>query len=144
MIKQGFKSIIKDGIELHVEDQVELNFSLEVGSVSESVTVQAGEPLMDTQSTSIGEDHSRPRGIYAPLNGRNAMNLISLVPGVVPQGSTSGSATPGFGTYNAAGISNFQINGGISGWNETLIDGARKVTEYIRTELAGSVPTRTR
>lgn len=123
--KQGFKSLVKDGIELHVEDQVELNFSLEVGSVSESVTVQAGEPLIETQSSSLGETIQGRQVVDAPLNGRNAMNLVALVPGVIPQGSSAGSANTGqFGTYNAAGISNFQINGGIAGWNETLIDGA--------------------
>src|SRR5208283_4264992 len=38
--KQGFKSEVKDGIELHAEDEIALNFALEVGSVSESVTVE--------------------------------------------------------------------------------------------------------
>ena len=44
--KQGFKSEVKDGIELHVGDQVGLNFTLQVGAVSENVTVQSGEPLV--------------------------------------------------------------------------------------------------
>lgn len=125
IVKQGFKSVVKEGIELHVEDQVELNFSLEVGSVSESVTVEAGQPLIDTQSTSLGETIEGRQVEDAPLNGRNAMNLIALVPGVVPQGSSQGSANATqAGNFNPAGLGNYQIGGGIAGWNSTYIDGA--------------------
>ncbi len=124
--KQGFKSIVKDSIELHVEDEVALNFSMEVGSVTESVTVEAGTPLIDTQSTSLGETIEGRQVEEAPLNGRNAMNLVALVPGVVPQGTSQGSASSnqGSGFVNPAGFGNYQIGGGIAGWNATMVDGA--------------------
>jgi hypothetical protein len=43
--KDGFAGIVKDDIEIHVQDDVSLNFSLRVGSVSESIAVQSGIPL---------------------------------------------------------------------------------------------------
>src|SRR5258707_9043157 len=48
--KDGFKSIVKSGIELHVQDVASINFELQIGSVNETVTVQAGAPLVNTQS----------------------------------------------------------------------------------------------
>ena len=62
------------------------------------------------------------------MNGRNVMNLLALVPGVVPQGATSGAATnnqPSIGNYtNPAGWSNYQIGGGVAGQNALNLDGA--------------------
>src|ERR1700722_11426042 len=43
--KDGFKSIVKSGIELHVQDVASINFELQIGSVEETVTVEAGAPL---------------------------------------------------------------------------------------------------
>jgi hypothetical protein len=124
--KEGFKNVIKDGIELHVEDLVSLNFSLQIGSNTESVTVEAGEPLIDTQSTSLGQVIEGRQVQDTPLNGRNPMNLVALVPGVIPQGQTSGPAASnqGAGFTNPAAYGNYQISGGIAGWNATYVDGA--------------------
>jgi len=91
--KNGFKSISKDQIALHAADIVELNFVLEVGSATETVTVTAGEPLIDTQSSSIGTVVEGRQIEEAPINGRNTMTLIGLTPGVVPGGSSQGDAT---------------------------------------------------
>ncbi|MDR3572217.1 MAG: carboxypeptidase-like regulatory domain-containing protein [Anaerolineaceae bacterium] len=123
--REGFNSIVKDEIDLHVEDQVALNFALRVGSVSESVTVEAGEPLVDTESTSLGEVIESRQVESTPLNGRNTMNLIGLVAGVVPQGTTGGAVTnnQSAGSVNPAGFGNYQIAGGIAGWNATFVDG---------------------
>jgi hypothetical protein len=124
--QQGFKSVVKDNITLHVEDQVAINFAMEVGSLEQSVVVEAGEPLIDSQSTSLGQVIEGRQVQDTPLNGRNAMNLVALVPGVVPGGTTSGGASSnqGSASANPAGFANYQIGGGISGWNATFIDGA--------------------
>jgi hypothetical protein len=124
--KEGFKSVTKTEIELHVEAEVAMSFTLEVGSVSENVMVEAGTPLIETQSTSLGATVEARQVQEAPLNGRNTMNLISLVPGVVPQGSTGGAAAVNQGgtNFNPAGSGNYQISGGVAGWNATFVDGA--------------------
>src|SRR5258707_8078618 len=48
--KDGFKSIVKSGVELHIQDVASINFELQIGSVNETVTVTAGAPLVNTQS----------------------------------------------------------------------------------------------
>ena len=61
-----------------------------------------------------------------PLNGRNVMNLIALTPGVIPQGSSSGSALGNQhgATYsNPAGWGNYQIGGGAAGQSAQFLDG---------------------
>lgn len=87
--RDGFKSVLKYGMELHLEDEVGINFELQVGSISESVTVQVGEPLVNTETTSLGEVIEGRQVEDTPPNRRNAMNLVALVPGVVPQGTTT-------------------------------------------------------
>src|SRR5260370_15148281 len=52
--KDGFKSIVKGDIELHVQDQASMNFQLQVGSVTETVTVEGGSPLINTTDASVG------------------------------------------------------------------------------------------
>jgi len=126
VFKNGFKSISKDQIELHAGDVVELSFVLEVGSTTETVTVAAGEPLIDTQSTTIGVTIEGRQVEEAPLNCRNTMNLIALSPGVVPGGSSQGAAVASMsgGRFNPAGMGNYSIGGAVSGWNSTMLDGA--------------------
>src|SRR5258708_34312755 len=50
--KDGFKSIVKADIELHVQDQLSINFALKLGSVMETITVEAGAPLVNTRYAS--------------------------------------------------------------------------------------------
>jgi hypothetical protein len=83
---EGFKSTVKDGIDLHVDDQISLDFSLQVGTVSQSVTVEAGAPLIESESTTIGQVIESRTIEDQPLNGRNVYDLVALAPGVIAQG----------------------------------------------------------
>src|SRR5207248_1583922 len=53
VMKDGFAGIVKGGIEIHVQDQVSINFALRVGSVSEVMTVEAGASMINTTDASI-------------------------------------------------------------------------------------------
>src|SRR4029077_15827957 len=52
--KPGFKKLIKPDVTLHVQDAIELNFELTLGSASETVTVESGAPLLNTESAAVG------------------------------------------------------------------------------------------
>jgi len=52
--KVGFKAVIKSDLVLHVQDALEINFEMVLGSASESVTVRGGVPPLDTESSTIG------------------------------------------------------------------------------------------
>jgi len=123
----GFKSVVRDGIELHGQDEIALNYSLVVGSVTESVTVTSSEPLLQSQSSTVSTVIESQQIENTPLNGRNVMNLSALTPGVVPQGATSGNALnnqASIGNYtNPAGWGNYQVGGAVTGQNVTYIDG---------------------
>jgi len=74
-----------------VQDALEVNFEMELGSASESVTVEGGVSRLDTESSSLGTVVERREANELPLNGRNVFNLIALAPSVIPQGSAMGT-----------------------------------------------------
>src|SRR5262245_9430247 len=78
---QGFKQSERKDIHLDATQRVKIDVAMEVGMVTESVTVTGGTPLVSTQNTElgvvIGEDQVR----NLPLNGRNFAQLIALEPG---------------------------------------------------------------
>jgi Carboxypeptidase regulatory-like domain/TonB dependent receptor len=81
--KPGFKKLIKPDVILHVQDAIELDFELPIGSVSETVTVEAGAPLVNTESGTVSTVVDRTFVENLPLNGRSFQALITLTPGVV-------------------------------------------------------------
>ncbi len=109
--KDGFKTIVKQGIDLHVQDIVSLNFSLEVGSVSQTITVEAGTPLIDTESSAVSTVVDRQFAENLPLNGRSFQTLIQLTPGVVL------TANNGYDTGQ------FSVNGQRASSNYWMVDG---------------------
>src|SRR5438132_4835642 len=81
--KVGFKTIVKPDIVLNVLDARAINFDLPVGAVSQTVTVEGGAPLLDTQSASVSTVVDRQFAENLPMNGRSFQSLIQLTPGVV-------------------------------------------------------------
>ncbi len=78
----GFKTLVKPDIILNVQDARAVNFALQIGAASETVTVQSGLPLINTESAALRQvvDSREIDGI--PLNGRNYLDLVQLSPGV--------------------------------------------------------------
>jgi hypothetical protein len=109
--KAGFAKIVKPGIELHVQDVITVNFQMRIGSVSESVTVEAGAPLIDTESSAVSTVVDRQFAENLPLNGRSFQSLIQLTPGVVLTAN------------NGADTGQFSINGQRANANYWMVDG---------------------
>ncbi len=123
---EGFKTAVREGIDLHVEDQASVDFNLAVGSVSENVVVNASTALVETQSPTVSQVIEGRQVEDTPLNGRNVMNLVSLTPGVIPQGSTNGNTsnnTNGGAFTNPFAFNNYQIAGGLAGHASVYLDG---------------------
>src|SRR4029077_5893998 len=110
--KDGFKSIVKADIELHVQDQLSINFALQVGSVMETITVEAGAPLVNTQDASVSTVVDRQFAENLPLNGRSFQTLINLTPGVVTTPSTSGDSGQ-FSVNGQRAVSNYWMVDGV-------------------------------
>lgn len=81
--KAGFKTVIKPDVVLHIQDVVAINFNMIVGSVSESVTVGAGAPLVNTESGAVSTVVDRQFVENLPMNGRSFNTLLQLTPGAV-------------------------------------------------------------
>ena len=80
---QGFKQVDLLGLVVNVQDHIEQNFRLEVGSVAESVTVEAAASMINTTDATVSTVVDRQFAENLPLNGRSFQTLIQLTPGVV-------------------------------------------------------------
>jgi hypothetical protein len=115
----GFQRYVRDQIEVNVQSSPRIEVSLKVGSIAETVQVAGTAPVLQTENASVGlVVGSRPVQ-ELPLNGRNVMNLITLAPSVVPQGSSEGSLTG----KNVFAAGNFQVGGGTANQSASYFDG---------------------
>src|SRR5262249_4586772 len=76
--KDGFTKYVQSGIVLQVAATPTIDATLEGGSVTEQVRVQADAALVETHSTGVGQVVDSQRVVEMPLNGRNATELIFL------------------------------------------------------------------
>jgi hypothetical protein len=76
----GFRSAVENEVLLQVGQTVRLNFELQVGNVTETVEVSAAAEHLDTETTTVGTVIDNRRIEDLPLNGRNYLQLASLVP----------------------------------------------------------------
>ncbi len=121
--KQGFKTMIKPDVTFHVQDVIVLNFTLPVGSASESITVTGGAPTIELGTETLGGVIDSRTMLELPLNGRDWTQLATLQPGVISlesmQQPVSNSNQRGFRGY---GIQ-MSISGSRPQQNNYLIDG---------------------
>jgi Carboxypeptidase regulatory-like domain len=133
--KVGFKVVIKSNLILHVQDALEINFEMVLGSASESVTVRGGVLPLDTESSTIGTVVEQRKVNELPLNGRNVFNLIELAASVVPQGSSTGTPVG----VNPFGWGNYQVNGSFGNESAEFLDGQPLNIGYINLPVL--IPT---
>src|SRR3984893_11509864 len=111
--KPGFAKIVKPGVELHVQDVITVNFQMRVGSISESITVESGAQMVDTESAAVSTVVDRKFAENLPLNGRSFQSLIQLAPGVVLT-ANNGNDTGQFSVNGQRASSNYWMVDGVS------------------------------
>jgi Carboxypeptidase regulatory-like domain/TonB dependent receptor len=109
--KAGFRQVDFLGPSINVQDHIEQNFSLQVGSVSESITIESRAPLINTQDATVSTVVDRNFVENLPMNGRSFQTLIQLTPGIV--------LTP----TNNEDRGQFSVNGQRSVANYWMVDG---------------------
>ena len=109
--KDGFKTQERTGIELQVQQQARLDFTLDVGNIAERITVEASAPIVNTETGSIGQVVENKKIVDLPLNGRNFVQLASLLPNAV------------IGTSGTVGGTTVAVSGGRANKTEYLLDG---------------------
>jgi Carboxypeptidase regulatory-like domain/TonB dependent receptor len=118
--KPGFKQVDLLGMIVNVQDHIEQNFRLQVGSVSESVTVTAQAININTTDASVSTVIDRDFVANIPLNGRSLQDLLALTPGVALVGGAGNGGALGNGPGYAG---EFTVNGQRTEANSFSVDG---------------------
>ncbi len=120
----GFRKTVQNNVELQVNQRAEVNFTLQLGQVSETVEVTAAAPLLESQSSSLGTVVNTQLTSELPLNGRNFVQLATLSPGVNGTGfSVSGTIMSGTRPDDHRPGTEIFSNGNREGSNDFLYDG---------------------
>lgn len=121
--KEGFKRAQRDQLNAQGADRLQIDIRMEVGGLTESVTVTGQTPLLATETASRSVTLEQKYVDDLPTSGRNVYQLLFSQPGVIKTGGYWGN----FELYAFGNINGVAINGGRSGENETLIDGVSSV-----------------
>ena len=115
---QGFKKWNRPGVQVRINDSVEVDIDLQLGATTETVEVSATTPLLATAEASLGQVVDERRVLELPQFAGNAMDLVHLAPGTI-NGTNLRLRKAGF---NSA-PSTFSTDGGGNNQNEFSIDG---------------------
>ncbi len=131
--KTGFKKFLREPIVVQIESGLKVDISLAVGAQTETVEVTSEAPLLQPETNSLGQVVEQRSVTELPLNGRNPLALVGLVPGVVPQGTpSSGNSSAGNPVgANPFALGDFQVGGGMAGQSQILIDGVPTNGAYL-------------
>ncbi len=126
MTKDGFRPVSRTGMTLQVDQVLRVDQELAIGSITQEIQVTAAAPLLESDTSAIGQVVDSAKIQSIPLNGRSAFRLVQLTPGLVASPASNGQ----FGDIpvNTNQDSTFSINGGRQMSNEILIDGVPSTT----------------
>ena len=113
----GFKARVQDNVELRLDQRQRVDFSLQIGAVNEQVTVTSEVPLVNADSSNIGEVIEQRRVIELPVKTRQFIDLVTLTPGATPE--VSGAFG---GQFALAGVT-VNVNGNRQDANNFLLNG---------------------
>jgi len=108
----GFESVLRDNIELHVQDRLSIEMNLKIGSVNQEIVVTGREPLLQTETADVGNVVDTRLVNDLPLNGRRYADLALLEPGVQK-----------FYAANNPAPDRFSANGNLETQNNFLLNG---------------------
>jgi outer membrane receptor protein involved in Fe transport len=128
----GFKSVIKKSITLQIQQVAQQDFQLQVGDIQQQITVEGAPPLLNTESTEVGNVITEQSTQQLPLNGRNFSQLGLLVPGTNP-GPVGGIRTQGNGNETQRGGAEIVADGSRGSFNTFMIDGLNNEDQSVGT-----------
>jgi hypothetical protein len=128
----GFKAVTRSGVVLEVDQRAELNFTLEVGGISERIEVQAAATQLNTVEGSQGQVIENKRIVELPLNGRNYDDLALLSAGTVQP--LSGARYAGF---SSGGMRDTQNNFLLDGMDNNPVElaGAQRRSDMVEPSI---------
>ncbi|WP_158819636.1 TonB-dependent receptor [Granulicella sp. S156] len=117
----SFQTTVRENLHLDIQQRLNITFALKPGAVTEQVTVSTEAPLLETQTSSVGQVISSETINNTPLNGRNWVYIAQLTAGVAPP----------FGNTRGSGTGDFVANGQSAEQNDFLLDGVDNNTNLI-------------
>ena len=105
----GFRPLVREGVRLATGETVRLDLQLELGGLTEALTVTADAPLLRSETSALGQVVDNRKIVDLPLNGRSFITLASLAPSVAMPPAPAAPLP--------------RINGGRPRTNEYLFDG---------------------
>jgi hypothetical protein len=133
--KNGFKHFARTSVIVEVQQETRVDAALTVGQVTETVEVTSQIPLLQTESSSLGQVVEQRKADELPLNGRNIFNLITVSPAAVAQGGSGGSPVG----QNPFSWGNYQIGGSFANQGAQYLDGQPLNIGYINLPII--IPT---
>ena len=130
----GFKKFVRSGLNLQINQKMEIAIVLEVGTTSETVVVTGETPLLETTSSTRSQDFDSKMITEVPTSNRNFFQIAELAAGI--NNFQAGAAPADSGS---AGFGYWSSNGGMPGTNEVMMDGATAVTANMGA--ASIIPT---
>ena len=130
----GFKKAVRNGLELHIGNHLDIDLQLEVGNMTQEVTVSASASQVETETSEQGGLISGDQVRELQLNGRSFMTLLELLPGVASDMAdrTDPNSTPAVSINGArSSSSNFTIDGGS---NADVIVGSGSLNTFTSVE----------
>jgi hypothetical protein len=129
--KPGFKTLVRNQIELQVQQAARVDFELQIGQVSESIEVAGNAALLATDDATVGTVIENRRIVELPLNGRNYLQLVSLAPNVSTGFSGQGQASARQGGIRAA--QTISVAGQRTNFNHYTLDGIENTDPNFNT-----------
>lgn len=130
----GFRRNERRGISLAANENIQLDINLEVGSTSESVTVDAAAAAVDTRAATLNHNVDQKRVVELPLNGRNPADLVLLAPGV-SSGAANNSGDVGGSAYRPRGQKEISVNGSRNNNVRFTLDGGTNMDDLMNNNL---------
>src|SRR5436309_1768040 len=127
----GFRTITQNDVELHVQQSARIDFTLQVGEVSQTVEVSGTAALIATENATVGTVIENKRILEMPLNGRNFLQLTTLSPNVSYGFTTAGQEDQRQGGSRAA--QNIAVAGQRSAFNHFTLDGVENTDVNFNT-----------
>ncbi|HSR50561.1 MAG TPA: carboxypeptidase regulatory-like domain-containing protein, partial [Acidobacteriota bacterium] len=121
----GFKTFVAREVKVNVGEDYSIVAALEIGDISETVTVTSGQDIVKTSDAQVSNTVSKQQIDDLPLNGRNPLNLIGLQAGTSANGST-----------------NTAIAGNRTSFTAITKDGINIQDNFIRSNASDFVPAR--
>jgi hypothetical protein len=117
----GFETTVRENLRLDIQQHLNVTLPLHPGEIVQQVTVSAGAPLLEAQTSQVGQVVSTETINNTPLNGRNWVYIAQLTAGVAPP----------FGNTRYSGTGDFVANGQRAEQNNFILDGVDNNTNLI-------------